>query len=154
MPKQKKEFPNFPFDELVQAVDKTLSALKSSEWKIKKRGREGGIMRWTTEVSTPWHSFYDWLSRATYKVLMIEVTSNKVSVECKEYMPFYVIDWMGEKKRILQEFFLHLESMLSSGVLHKKVIKRYNYIEKLFYEWPIVIVIGIIITIILTLLLR
>lgn len=136
MPKKQEEFLNLSFEELTKIIERTFETLKSLGWETRSKEQKEDKMRWVVKIPNkllPGYSFLiDLLAGAYHKVLIIEVSANKVLAECKEETAGYVIDWLGEKKRILDEFFLHLDSMLRSGTLYKgKMVRRYGLITKL-----------------------
>ncbi|MAF43164.1 MAG: hypothetical protein CMI54_03205 [Parcubacteria group bacterium] len=132
MAKQEKEFSNLSFSELTEVVGKTIEALKSLGWEEKRKEQKEDKIQWVVNIPSilmwPSSSFLaDLFAGAYHKVLIIEVYGNQISAECRESVSHYVIDWQGEKKKILNEFFLHLESMMRSGVLSPKKPKRQKY---------------------------
>jgi len=127
MPKRQEEFLDLPFGKLKEIIERTLEALKPLGWEIKSDEQKENKVRWVVKVSSqllPGELLTDLLFGVYHKVLVIEVYNNKILVECREKIPGYVIDWQGEKKQILDEFFLHLDSMLKSGTLCERKLKR------------------------------
>ena len=119
MLKEEKEFPGISSEKLIEIVSETLDSLESLGWKIKYKFYNEKNKKTEWGIGVPSEGFYDWRSRllgAGRKFLKIEASNSRILVECKEIMGWgwLSIDFPGEKKRIINEFFSRINSAIDS----------------------------------------
>ncbi len=134
MAKDKREYNNIEFSQLVSIIDKTLQNLQEWSWNVRQRkdGKKEEVVWWVripTNKSIINFPFYDLTSRlwgAYHKSLKIKASERSVFLECRELAPGIGFDTSGEKKLIIKEFFDHIESMSKDNKLSLQYQPREN----------------------------
>lgn len=136
MLKKEKSFPSLSFNKLTDITEQTIKKLSFFGWEIKKQKKKENEAGWVIEVPStlmlPGERFLlDLFMGAYHKILTVNISDNRVLLECKEVKRGYVIDLQKEKNKIIDDFFSHLNCMINSGELDKSKLKKYSLNKKI-----------------------